>query len=263
MSAPLDRIETGLILVVDDEPQIHRFLSPALTAAGYTPLRADTGAAALKIVAARAPDLIILDLGLPDIDGHEVLARLRAFSNVPVIVLSARDREAEKVAILDYGADDYVTKPFAFGELLARMRKALRAHNPRLARDGTFSFGGLSIDPLANRVMVHGKDLALTKKQYDLLVLLTRNIGKVLTHTQILTAVWGESHVNHHQYLRIYVAQLRRILTDANAGAWIETSIGSGYRLVDTHVLLEGKQQRVTTTPNARRTGRRGSFISR
>jgi two-component system KDP operon response regulator KdpE len=234
MSGQANAPETGLILIVDDEPQIHRFLAPALTAAGYIPLRADTGAMALKLAAGRSPDLILLDLGLPDLDGHVVLARLRDFTKVPVIVLSARDRESEKIAALDGGAHDYVVKPFASGELLARIRKALRMHHAHASETSVFSLGSLTIDGARDRIVVNGKDLSLTKKQYDLLSLLLRNSGKVLTHSQILTAVWGAGHVEHQEYLRVYIGQLRRIFQEVNAGVWIETVVGSGYRFVET-----------------------------
>ncbi len=222
---------SGRILVVDDEPQIHRFLSPALTAAGYTPLRADSAAAALRHIAAQAPDLVLLDLGLPDMDGQEALRRLRAFSPVPVIILSARDREAEKIAALDNGADDYVEKPFALGELLARIRTALRRVGAAEPPAATLHIADLAITPGAT--YRSGVVLPLTKREQALLLLLARNRGRVLTHRQLLTALWGPSHTEDVAYLRVYIGQLRKHLGE-NAAKLIATEPGVGYRLADT-----------------------------
>lgn len=228
-------MNTGNILVVDDEAQIHRFLRPALEAAGYRALQATTGAEALRLAAAASPDLVLLDLGLPDLDGQEVLARLRAFCAAPVIVLSAREREAEKIAALDAGAHDYVEKPFALGELLARIRAAIRLHGtageaPKLA------IGRLALDPERRAAALAGSegatDLELTRIQYNLLALFVRNQGRVLTHRQILTAVWGPAHTEDIAYLRIYVSQLRRKLADS--GLVLATEPGIGYRLTET-----------------------------
>ncbi len=177
------------ILVVDDEPQIHRFLAPVLEAAGYAVLRAMTGAEALRLAAARSPALVLLDLGLPDIDGQEVLGKLRAFSPVPVIVLSARDRPAEKIAALDSGANDYVEKPFDVGELLARIRAALRSSLGH-ERFEAFSSGGLHVDFRRRLVRADGVPITLSPREYDLLELLAKGAGRVLTHPQILTAIW-------------------------------------------------------------------------
>lgn len=227
-SAPAARV-----LVVDDEPQIHRFLGPALEAAGYAVEHAATAAEGLRLAASRAPDAVLLDLGLPDLDGQEALARLRGFSEVPVIVLSARDREADKIAALDGGADDYVEKPFAVGELLARIRAALRH---RRARDGvpdTVHLPGLEVD-LARRQVRLGPDgtaLALSPREWALLALLARNAGRVLTHRQLLTAVWGPAHADDVQYLRVYVGQLRQKL--GPAGRLIATEPGVGYRMAE------------------------------
>ncbi len=224
---------TGNILVVDDEPQIHRFLKPALEAAGFVALRADTGTEALRLVASAAPDLILLDLGLPDLDGQAVLARLRAFCTAPVIVLSARDREVEKIAALDGGAHDYVEKPFALGELLARIRAALRLHVQAGDAAPKLALGGLTLDPerRAASLIIDGQpsDLGLTRIQYNLLALFVRNQGRVLTHRQVLTAVWGPAHTEDIAYLRIYVSQLRRKLADS--GYALVTEPGVGYRL--------------------------------
>jgi two-component system KDP operon response regulator KdpE len=225
-------IPVGRILVVDDEPQIHRFLAPALTAAGYETLRAERGEEALRLAAARAPDAILLDLGLPDMDGHEVLAKLREFTAVPIIILSARDREAEKIAALDAGADDYVEKPFALGELLARIRTALRHHLRQDNAEKPLAAGGLLIDPVSHRVTLNNEVLPLTKREHALLLLLARNRGRVLTHRQILTAIWGHAHTEDVAYLRVYIGQLRRKLGPTVA-ALISTEPGVGYRLED------------------------------
>lgn len=226
---------TGNILVVDDEPQIHRFLKPALEAAGYVALRADTGVEALRLAASAAPDLILLDLGLPDMDGQVVLARLRAFCAAPVIVLSARDREAEKIMALDAGAHDYVEKPFALGELLARVRAALRHHAQPADSGPKLTLGALALDPerRAATLMVAGipADLGLTRIQYNLLALFVRNQGRVLTHRQVLTAIWGPAHTEDIAYLRIYVSQLRRKLVAS--GFTLITEPGIGYRLAE------------------------------
>lgn len=227
---------TGNILVVDDEPQIHRFLKPALEAAGFTALRAETGTEALRLAASVAPDLILLDLGLPDIDGQAVLVRLRAFCSAPVIVLSARDREVEKIAALDGGAHDYVEKPFALGELLARIRAALRLHAHAGDQSPGLTLGNLTLDPerRAASLLIEGQptDLGLTRIQYTLLALFVRNQGRVLTHRQVLTAVWGPAHTEDIAYLRIYVSQLRRKLIDT--GFSLITEPGIGYRLTET-----------------------------
>jgi two-component system KDP operon response regulator KdpE len=219
------------ILVVDDEPQIHRFLEPALRASHYDYIRADDAAAALRLAATRAPDAILLDLGLPDLDGQDVLAKIRAFSKVPIIVVSARDRESEKIRALDQGADDYVEKPFALGELLARIRTALRHGLQADRADDIFVAGRLSIDPQRHEVKLDGALLALTKREFALLLLLLRNAGRVLTHGHILTALWGPAHTEDVAYLRVYIGQLRRKLGDD--GTLIRTEPGVGYRLAD------------------------------
>ncbi|HTJ89036.1 MAG TPA: response regulator transcription factor [Acidocella sp.] len=225
-------IPTGRILVVDDEPQIHRFLNPALTAAGYETVRAERGDEALRLAASRAPDAILLDLGLPDMDGHEVLAKLREFTDVPVIILSARDRETEKIAALDAGADDYVEKPFGLGELLARIRTALRHRLKQDNAEKPLTVGGLTIDPVLHRVTLDEEVLPLTRREHALLLLLARNRGRVLTHRQILTAIWGHAHTEDVAYLRVYIGQLRRKLGETFA-ALIVTEPGIGYRLQD------------------------------
>jgi len=221
-------IVSGRILVVDDEPQIHRFLAPALAAAGFEPLRAERGEAALRLLAAHAPDLVLLDLGLPDMDGQEVLRRLREFSAVPVIILSARDREAEKIAALDTGADDYVEKPFSLGELMARIRTALRHKGQQEPAGPELVLDGLVINPQG--ATLNGEKLVLTKREHALLLLLARNLGRVLTHRQILTAIWGPAHTEDLAYLRVYIGQLRKKL-GPELSAKLKTEPGVGYRL--------------------------------
>jgi two-component system KDP operon response regulator KdpE len=222
------------ILLIDDEPQIHRFVRPALEAAGYAAERADTAAEGLRLAASRSPDLVLLDLGLPDMDGHELLTRLRGFSDVPVIVLSARDRESEKIAALDGGADDYVEKPFGVGELLARIRTALRHRRAQDQVPETLRFAGLEIDLAARQVRVAGALLPLSRREWALLSLLAHNTGRVLTHRQLLTGVWGPAHVEDVQYLRVYIGQLRQKLGDA--GSLIATEPGVGYRMAESVV---------------------------
>ena len=222
------------ILVVDDEPQILRFMRPALEAAGYEPITTETAAGALHAAATKAPDLILLDLGLPDKDGKDVIKQVRAWSQIPIIVLSARDREAEKIAALDLGADDYVNKPFAIGELLARIRAALRHSRPDQAVSRSLSVGGIVIDTEKHEVLKGGVTVHLTPKEFDLLWLLMRHHGKLLTHRQILTEVWGPAHTEDVQYLRVLIKQLRDKIEDhPGASRRIETEAGVGYRFND------------------------------
>ena len=225
------------VLVIDDEPQIQSLLRIALGAAGYETLPATTGRDGVRLAASAAPDAIILDLGLPDLDGKDVLRDIRAFSKVPVIVLSARDREAEKVAALDLGADDYVEKPFGMGELLARLRNAAR-HAARAAREQTrVEIGDLVIDLDKRLVLRAGVQVRLTPKEYDLLAVLAKNSGRVVTHRQILAAVWGPAHHDDTQYLRVFIGQLRaKIEPDPNAPTLIRTEPGAGYRFAETDV---------------------------
>jgi two-component system KDP operon response regulator KdpE len=219
------------ILVIDDEPQIHRFVRPALEAAGYAVERADTGTEGLRLGASRAPDLVLLDLGLPDMDGHEVLARLRGFSEVPVIVLSARDRESEKIAALDGGADDYVEKPFGVGELLARIRTALRHRRAQDQVPEIVRFTGMEVNLARRQVRIGGAVVPLSRREWALLSLLAHNAGRMLTHRQLLTGVWGPAHVEDVQYLRVYIGQLRQKLGEA--GRLIGTEPGVGYRMAE------------------------------
>lgn len=218
-------------LVVDDEPQILRFLRAALEAAGYDVIHAASGREALRLIANSAPDIVVLDLGLPDMDGKEVLAEARKFYSAPILVLSARDREAEKIAALDLGADDYVEKPFAVGELLARLRTALRHRAGRAAPVTQVTAHGLAIDMERRRVTKNGAPLKLTPKEYDLLCALARHAGRVLTHHQILGSVWGPAHKDDTQYLRVFIGQLRaKIEEDPAAPSIIRTEAGIGYR---------------------------------
>ncbi|MEQ1945513.1 response regulator transcription factor [Mesorhizobium sp. VNQ89] len=221
------------ILVVDDEPQIQRFLKPALEAAGYDVVEARNGAEALKAAATIAPALVILDLGLPDMDGKDVIARLRGWSQVPIIILSARDQEAEKIAALDLGADDYVGKPFSIGELTARMRTALRHRIQETGELTRIVVDGLAIDAIRRTVKRDGEAVKLTPKEYDLLLLLARHAGRVVTHKTLLTSVWGPAHGQDMQYLRVFIGQLRgKIERDATNPVIIRTEPGVGYRFV-------------------------------
>jgi two-component system KDP operon response regulator KdpE len=223
------------ILVIDDEPQIHRFLGPALEAAGYAPLRAETAAEGLRLAASRSPAAIVLDLGLPDLDGQAVIPRLRAFSPAPILVLSARDQEEEKVTALDAGAEDYVEKPFALAELLARIRVALRrAAAPAAGEPAVFRFGPLVIDVAGRAARLEGEPepLHLTPREWDLLVALARAQGRVVTQRQLLSAIWGPAHANDAQYLRVYIGHLRQKL--GPAARLLRTEPGIGYRFGET-----------------------------
>lgn len=222
------------VLVVDDEPQIHRFLGPALNAAGYDPLRADSGRQALAEIARRPPDAVVLDLGLPDIDGQEVLRRARAFYHGPIVILSARDREIEKIEALDAGADDYVEKPFRVGELLARLRVTMRRQvRQQDAPPPVVHAGDLVIDLPRRLVTRAGEIVHLSPKEYELLAKLAEADGKVLTHKELLLSLWGPAHVDDMQYLRVFIGQLRqKIEADPSAPKFILTQPGIGYRFM-------------------------------
>jgi len=222
------------ILVVDDEPEILHCLRPALTACGFEVLAAASGKEALRTIAASAPDVVLLDLGLPDIDGKVVIAQARAFSKAPIIVLSARDREAEKIMALDAGADDYVEKPFAIGELLARLRAALRHASRDAGKLERIERGTLVIDLTKRLVTREGTVVKLTPKEYDLLAALARDAGRLLTHRQLLTSVWGPAHRDDAQYLRVFIRQLRaKIEEDPASPRLILTELGAGYRFAE------------------------------
>jgi len=221
------------ILVIDDEPQMHRFLGPALGAADFEALRADTGAEGLKQIASAAPDAVVLDLGLPDMDGKDLLRAARAFYDGPVLVLSAREREAEKIASLDLGADDYIQKPFGVGELLARLRVALRHRLERVGAGPVVQAGELEIDLVRRLVTRAAEPVRLTPKEYELLARLVEADGKVLSHRALLTAIWGPAHVDDLPYLRVLVGQLRQKLeAEPSSPKLILTEPGVGYRFM-------------------------------
>jgi two-component system KDP operon response regulator KdpE len=222
-----------IALVIDDEPQIRRLLRVTLEANGYDVSEAATGQEGIIQAAQCRANVVLLDLGLPDLDGVTVLKRLREWSRVPVIILSVRDRENDKIAALDAGADDYVTKPFGTAELLARLRVALR-HSEKLSEPPIFRSGQLVVDLADRRVTVNGKEIALTATEYQLLRLLVRHAGKVLTHRFLLREIWGPNAENQSHYLRVYVGRLREKLeTDPGKSAMILTEPGVGYRLVE------------------------------
>jgi two-component system KDP operon response regulator KdpE len=220
------------ILVVDDEPQIRRFLRLGLQGHGYAVVEAASGEAAMRSAVAELPDMVVLDLGLPDVEGFEVLRTLREWSRAPVLVLSVRDRETEKVRALDLGADDYVVKPFGMGELLARIRAALRGRMQRETPQPVFRVGSLEVDCAHRIVRVDGSAVRLSPKQYRLLHMLVVNAGKVITHRQLLREVWGPLHGDDVHYLRVFVRKLRsRIEADPARPRYLLTELGVGYRL--------------------------------
>jgi two-component system KDP operon response regulator KdpE len=220
------------ILVVDDEPQIRKFLRLGLEDSGFAVLEAENAEAALRAAVAARPELVVLDLGLPDREGFEVLEQLREWSRVPVIVLSVRSRESEKVRAFDLGADDYVVKPFGMPELLARVRAALRRRIESEAPEPVFRVGALEVDLVRRVVRVNGAQVRLSPKQYLLLQILVSNAGKVVTHRQLLNDIWGAAHRDDVQYLRVFVRKLRsRIEADPARPAYLLTELGVGYRL--------------------------------
>ncbi|HXU02531.1 MAG TPA: response regulator [Polyangia bacterium] len=228
MSAP-----GPLVLVVEDEPQMRRFLRASLTSHGYQLCEAATAAEATALATSRNPEMVLLDLGLPDEDGVDLTRRLREWSRVPIIVISARGREADKVAVLDAGADDYLTKPFGVGELLARMRVALRhAQEAAGAPMPIIEIGPLRIDFARREVKMNDVEVHLTPIEYRLLAFLAQNAGRVLTHSQILKEVWGPGHTDETHYLRVYMAQLRRkIEVEPARPRLLQTEPGVGYRM--------------------------------
>ncbi len=228
-----DALAPARILVIDDEPQIRKFLEIALRAQGHQPLVAETGAAGLVRLATGGADLVILDLGLPDQDGQTVLRELRQWSQVPVIVLTVRADEREKVQLLDAGANDYVTKPFGIEELMARIRVLLRTAVQPVANEPVFDDGELRIDLARREVLRHGVPVVLSRKEYALLVLLVRHADRVVTQTQILREVWGPGHHEDTHYLRVLVGKLRaRLGEEASAPRYIVTEPGVGLRFV-------------------------------
>ncbi len=230
--APAER----LILVIEDEAQVARFLRASLTSHGFRLIEATTGAQGLAEAAARVPDLVLLDLGLPDLDGVEVARRLREWTAVPILVLSARGQERDKIEALDAGADDYLTKPFGIGELLARIRVALR-HAERSgapAQASEFVLDEMRVDFGARRVFFRGAEVHLTPIEYRLLGVLVRNVGKVVTQRQLLKEVWGPGSVNQNHYLRVYMANLRsKLEAEPARPRYFVTEAGVGYRLRD------------------------------
>ena len=224
--------EGARILVIDDENEIRRMLQVGLSAHGYTLGEAASGKEGLNQVLIFHPDLVILDLGLPDIDGLDVLRRLREWSQVPVIVLTVRDREGDKVSALDEGADDYVTKPFSMGELLARIRVAMK-HAARSDDEPVLVFRDLTLDFARRIVLLKQQEIKLTPTEYEILKYLALHAGRVVTHGQLLRAVWGPNYQEHTQYLRVYIGQLRRkIEADQARPRFITTEPGVGYRFI-------------------------------
>jgi two-component system KDP operon response regulator KdpE len=220
------------VLVIDDEGQIRRFLRAGFELDGYGVYEAENGQEGLRIATMRSIDLVILDLAMPGMDGSEVLERLRSWSNIPVIVLSVRSSEDEKVRLLELGADDYVVKPFGMAELLARAKAALRRHSRGDSGESAITIEHLTIDFAARRVAANGKRLSLTPKEYRLLQVLAQHAGKVVTHQSLLGEVWGQWHVHDTHYLRIFVRKLRqKIETDPTKPRILLTELGVGYRL--------------------------------
>jgi two-component system KDP operon response regulator KdpE len=220
------------ILVIDDEQAMRRFLRVSLEGAGYRVLEAENGQMGLTAAASRNPDLILLDLGLPDQDGLSVTARLREWAKAPIIVISARGREEDKVTALDQGADDYLTKPFGVGELLARIRVALRHAASADQSSPEFTVGELRVDFGRRQVFLKDREVHLTPIEYKLLALLIKNAGRVITHRQLLREVWGPNSIEHTHYLRVYMGQLRHKLEEnPSRPAYITTEPGVGYRL--------------------------------
>jgi two-component system KDP operon response regulator KdpE len=222
------------VLIVEDEPQTRRFLRPVLKARGFEVVEAENGEQGVKEAVFRKPGIVLLDLGLPDLDGVEVIRRLREWSKVPIIVLSVRDREEDKIEALDSGADDYLTKPFGAGELMARIRVALRnkARADEELSSPFFSVGELKVDLVRRRVTVSDEELHLTPTEYQLLTVLIRAAGRVVTHQSLLQEVWGKAYEGHTQYLRVFMAQLRRKLELGPARSrYLTTEPGIGYRL--------------------------------
>lgn len=233
-TAPTSTTAGPRVLIVDDEPQIRRFLRASLQSHDYTVLEAENGKEAVRACTTQRPDLVILDLGLPDMDGLDVISLLREWSTVPIIVLSIRSDDADKIDALDRGANDYVTKPFSMGELLARMRVGLR----RGGRDSgeatsVLIAGDIAVDLAKRLVTVNGAPVRLSRKEYDLLRILATHSGKVVTHQQLLQEVWGQAYVEETQYLRVYIGQLRQKLErDPAVPKHIITEPGVGYRFV-------------------------------
>jgi two-component system KDP operon response regulator KdpE len=231
---PLPGTNRTRLLVVDDEPQIRKFLRISLGAHGYEVIEASSGEEAVAKSATENIDLVILDLGLPGLDGHGVIQRIREWSQMPIIVLSVRAGDVEKVQALDGGAEDYLTKPFSIAELMARIRAALRKRGAGEAREAVFTHRDLSIDLGRRKVALDGKEIRLSRKEYGLLRLLATHPGRVLTHQQLLRELWGPAHLEDTHYLRIHIGHLRQKLGDDPAKPrYILTEPGVGYRLAE------------------------------
>lgn len=226
--------DKGIILLIEDEPQMRRFIRVIIKGHGYQMAEAETGEEGLTQTAVRNPDVVLLDLGLPDIDGLEVTKRIREWSDVPIIVISAREQEMDKIKTLDAGADDYLTKPFGAGELLARIRVAMR-HRAMQASgqiESAFVVNNLKVDLIKRQVFVNEKEVHLTPIEYKLLAVLVKNAGMVITHTQLLREVWGPPYAHQTQYLRVYMTQLRHKLeADPARPRFLINEPGIGYRL--------------------------------
>ena len=223
-----------VVLVIEDEPQMRRFLRAALESHDYRPVEAASAREGVAQATGRNPDVILLDLGLPDADGIDLTRRIREWSRTPIIVISARGKELDKIAALDAGADDYLTKPFGVGELMARLRVALRhaAHGPDAQPEPVFTVGDLRVDLVRRQVFVGDREVHLTPTEYKLLTVLVRYAGRVLTHRQLLKDVWGPNAVEHSHYVRVYMTQLRHKLErDATRPQYLLTEPGVGYRL--------------------------------
>ncbi len=232
------------VLIIDDEAQIRQFVRAGMELGGYRVSEAANGADALREITLHPIDLLILDLSLPDIDGAELLERIRAWTGVPVIILSVRAGETEKVKLLELGADDYVVKPFFMSELLARAKVVLRRQSERSDGDSSLKLDRLVIDFAARAVSLDGKRLNLTPKEYRLLQVLAQHPGKVITHQNLLKTVWGQAHVNNTQYLRIFVRKLRqKIELDPNRPTILLTELGVGYRLDDPGAREQGQAE--------------------
>ncbi|MBI4927253.1 MAG: response regulator [Anaerolineae bacterium] len=221
------------VIVTDDETAIRHFLHASLSAYGFTVFEAETCRQAIDLTTQHRPDLLILDLGLPDGDGMDVIREVRGWSSVPIIILSVRNREEEKIAALDSGADDYLTKPFGVGELLARIRGVMRRTGGQV-NDSVLTFGKLSIDPPRRLVTLDGSEVALTPTEFDILILLAQNAGRVMTHRQIIDRIWNTHLGEEARLLRVNISNLRHKLEpDPNRPIYIRTELGVGYRLND------------------------------
>lgn len=223
----------SFVLIVEDDLVVANFIFAALSANGYRPVQAFSGKEAIEIASSQVPDVVLLDLGLPDRDGQEVLREIRQWSSIPIIVISARDQEEEKVKMLDLGADDYITKPFGSAELLARIRTAVRHHLPSVDQDGKIKIGKLELDYSKRAVLLNEQRLHLTPIEYKILSLLFQNAGKVLTYEQIIRNIWGP-YASENQTLRVNMANIRRKI-EKNPGEprYILTEVGIGYRMAD------------------------------